>query len=38
VGPEAGEAIEGLAAHRTVRSALRATAVAPGRAGRAKAA
>src|SRR3954463_1256498 len=29
IGPQAGESLEGLAAHRTVRSALRATAAAP---------
>src|SRR3954452_21383068 len=34
-GPEAGERIEGLAAHRTMRSALGATAAAPRRAARA---
>jgi DNA repair protein RadA/Sms len=38
VGPEAGERIEGLAAHRTLRSALRATVAAAARSGRAKAA
>ena len=37
VGPEAGERVEGLATHATIRSALRAT-VAPRRAVRAKAA
>ncbi|TMK75735.1 MAG: DNA repair protein RadA [Actinobacteria bacterium] len=35
VGPEAGEAVQGLAAHRTVRSALRATTAAPRTAARA---
>jgi DNA repair protein RadA/Sms len=35
VGPEAGERIEGLAAHRTLRSALGATAAAPRRAAQA---
>jgi DNA repair protein RadA/Sms len=38
VGPEGGESIQGLAAHRALRSALGATAAAPGRARRAKAA
>jgi DNA repair protein RadA/Sms len=38
VGPEAGESLQGLAAHRTLRSALGATAAAPGRAARAQAA
>jgi DNA repair protein RadA/Sms len=35
VGPEAGEPVQGLAAHRTVRSALRATNAAPRPAARA---
>jgi DNA repair protein RadA/Sms len=35
VGPEAGEAVEGLAAHGTLRSALRATAAEPKPAARA---
>jgi DNA repair protein RadA/Sms len=35
VGPEAGERIEGLAAHGTLRSALGATAAAPRRAAKA---
>src|SRR5215208_6777196 len=35
VGPQAGESFDGLAAHRTVRSALRATAAAPRAAARA---
>jgi DNA repair protein RadA/Sms len=38
VGPEAGERLEGLAPHQTLRSALRATAAATGREARAKAA
>src|SRR5215217_2302124 len=35
VGPQAGESLDGLAAHRTLRSALRATAAAPRAAARA---
>src|SRR5215217_3896295 len=35
VGPPAGESLDGLAAHRTLRSALRATAAAPRAAARA---
>ena len=38
LGPEAGERVEGLTAHQTLRSALRAGAAEPGRADRAKAA
>ena len=38
IGPEAGERVEGLIPHATLRSALGATAAAPRRAARAKAA